>query len=119
MDKEVHTFPKGFGLKVNIAWLEFKIAYYDVAVQHNNQIPNWYKSINSLQKGEKTNKLDNRLKGPVNPKFFHVTQSQMWEEASTHNLLILTTNIRPYDDHTFLNTIRRFCQWEGFTGISL
>ena len=34
-DKGVHTFPKGISLKFNvIVRLEFKIAYYDVAVQH-------------------------------------------------------------------------------------
>ena len=32
-DKEVHTFPKGICLKVNvIAWLEFEFMYYDFAV---------------------------------------------------------------------------------------
>ena len=36
-DKEVHTFPKGICLKVNvIAWLEFKLTYDDSAVQWFN-----------------------------------------------------------------------------------
>ena len=36
-DKGVHTFPKGTCLKVNvIVWLEFKLTYYDPAVQHFN-----------------------------------------------------------------------------------
>ena len=34
-DKRVHTIPKGISPKVNvIAWLGFKLAYYDVAVQN-------------------------------------------------------------------------------------
>ena len=36
-DKGVHTFPKSINLKVNIiAGLEFKLAYYDIAVQYIN-----------------------------------------------------------------------------------
>ena len=36
-DKGVHTFPKGICPKVNvIAWLEFKLAYYDSAVHRSN-----------------------------------------------------------------------------------
>ena len=32
---EVHTFPKDISLKVNaIAWQEFELAYFKVAVQH-------------------------------------------------------------------------------------
>ena len=35
--KEVHTFPKGICLKMNvITQMEFELAYYDVAVQHNS-----------------------------------------------------------------------------------
>ena len=31
----VHAFPKGICLKVNvIAWLEFELIHYDVAIQH-------------------------------------------------------------------------------------
>ena len=34
-DKEVYAFPKGINLKVNvIMWLEFELAYSDVAVLH-------------------------------------------------------------------------------------
>ena len=37
-DNKVHTFPKGINPKVNvIARLEFRLANYDVAVQHVNQ----------------------------------------------------------------------------------
>ena len=33
--KSVDTFPKGIGPKVNfIAWPEFRLAYYDITVQH-------------------------------------------------------------------------------------
>ena len=31
----VYIFPKGYSLKVNaVAWLEFKLSYYDVAIHH-------------------------------------------------------------------------------------
>ena len=33
VDKEVHTFPKGINLKVNITQLEFELAYFKVTVQ--------------------------------------------------------------------------------------
>ena len=36
-DKEVHTFLKGISLKENaIVWVEFELAYYDIAIQHVN-----------------------------------------------------------------------------------
>ena len=36
-DKEVDAFSKGINPKVNIiAWQEFELIYYDVAVQHIN-----------------------------------------------------------------------------------
>ena len=35
-DKEIHNFPKGISPKLNImARLEFELAYYEVAVQHD------------------------------------------------------------------------------------
>ena len=36
-DKGVHTFPKDISPKMNvIAWLEFELIYFEVAVQHFN-----------------------------------------------------------------------------------
>ena len=36
-DKEVHAFPKGISLKVNvIVQLEFEFVYYDLVIQHFN-----------------------------------------------------------------------------------
>ena len=35
-DKMVHAFPNGISLKVNITWLEFDLAPYNVAVHHIN-----------------------------------------------------------------------------------
>ena len=52
-DKDVHTFSKGICPKVNvIAWLEFKIACYDVAVQHISDYamrPTWSKVMKKFK----------------------------------------------------------------------
>ena len=36
-DNKTHTFPKSISLKLNVlVWLEFELAYYDIAFQQVN-----------------------------------------------------------------------------------